>query len=357
MGRGGRGGGGGGHSFGGGGGRSFGGGGGSSGRGGGGGHHRGGGNPFGGGGPTIRFNGRSASFRGSGVHLDIPIVPPRPRRRVSPTVVAPVIINHRSDSRRRTSGFGGPMSEPSGGYSDSYSYNKSDSVTTILTVFAVLFVIIGLFLTFKSFTGNKIAREKIQPLEAFNSDVIIDEVNWITNERTVLKGMEKFYQKTGVQPVLVITDNIYGSSRPNISDVEARCNEVYDQVMGDNEGGILFMFCEWSSSNYNTYYLTGASAQSVMDSDAERTLVNFADSLYVTDLDDNEYFARVFEDTADRIMTKPNSYTGIIIVMFLLAGADIAIIVGYSSYKKKLQREREKAAETERILNTDLEDL
>lgn len=367
MGRGGRGGGGGGggHSFGGGGGRSFGGGSGGRSRGGGSINRGGGSHSFGSGGPSFRIGPNRGSFRYGGLHVDVPIRPPRPPRPPRrTTVVSPVIINTGSESKsivREVHENGTPISSGMGGPETSRYDSNTSTNSGVMIILVIAGLLLALFALFLAFTNpdkrNYIEREKITPLVAFDRDTIIDELGWITNEREVLEGMEEFYDKTGVQPILVITDNIYGSSNPSIDDIEARCNEIYDQVMGTNEGGLLFMFCEWSSSNYDPFYLAGTSAQSVMDSDATDTLINFANSLYTTNLSDEQYFSRVFSDTADRIMSKPKSNTPAIIVVVLLIGVDIIVIGVYSSYKKKLQREREKAAETERILNSRLEDL
>ncbi|MCL2164974.1 MAG: hypothetical protein FWH55_11440 [Oscillospiraceae bacterium] len=59
-----------------------------------------------------------------------------------------------------------------------------------------------------------------------------------------------FYQQTGVQPHLNITDNINGSHNPSAAEVEQFINEAYNTLFTD-EAHLLSVFFEYND-NYHT---------------------------------------------------------------------------------------------------------
>lgn len=294
-----------------------------------------------------------------------PVTPP-PRRVAPPprpVTPPPIIINtcnHHNDRPVYTSqpSTYNHYEEPKYSRKDQEP-NKSSLVPLVITgIFIIMMLFILLPLT-KNLNVEKstVVREAIQPLEPFNKDCIDDELDWITTKSKVLTGMETFYKETGVQPLLVITDNIDGNDNPSNAEIEAYCNTKYDTFMDENEGGILLLFCEWSESEYSTYYLAGESAQTVMDSEASEVMLDFADALYTSDLSDEEYFSEIFAQTADRIMTVTPTFASKLPAILIAFVIMVALIVGYNAYIKKIQRDKEKAEETERILNTPLEKL
>ncbi len=206
-------------------------------------------------------------------------------------------------------------------------------------------------------TTSTVEREKIQPYAAFDSDCIDDELDWILNKSTTLSGMETFYKETGVQPYLVITDNINGSKSATNAEIESYCDDKYTELAGDNEAGVLLVFVEWSSSDYSIYYIAGTNAQTVMDSEACEILLDYVDAYYYSDLSDEEYFSEVFSKTADRIMsTTPTLASRLPYILVAVVIIVVAVII-YLNMRNKRRREKEKAEETERILNTPIDKL
>ena len=60
---------------------------------------------------------------------------------------------------------------------------------------------------------------------------------------------------------------------------------------------------EYEQSEYIIYLYTGKQADEVMDREAREIFLNNADSYYTdTSLSDEEYFAKIFRESANNIM-------------------------------------------------------
>lgn len=205
-----------------------------------------------------------------------------------------------------------------------------------------------------SITASTVAREKLPDGSVNETGYYTDELGWISSRTTLTSGMKHFYQKTGVQPYLYITDRIPGSSyNPTQSDFEDFANDVYDTLFTD-EAHLLVIFFE-DSQGYLTYYLAGSQADSVIDTEAGDILLNYFDHYYTDDsLSDEEYFSRVFEKTADRIMTvtrSPVIYIGIGLVVIAI------LIIAITWWSVAQKKKKERLDQTERILNTPVEQM
>lgn len=130
-----------------------------------------------------------------------------------------------------------------------------------------------------------------------------DRLGWISDTEIVEGAMNGFYEATGVQPYLIICDNIEGIGG-EITDEEALLylNSFYDSLYGD-EGHMIFVFMEYDESEYVTFLYTGKLAEKVMDEEAREIFLDNADYYYTDEsLSDEEYFARVFLQSASQIM-------------------------------------------------------
>lgn len=166
-----------------------------------------------------------------------------------------------------------------------------------------------------------------------------DDLEWIHDQSKVEEGMRYFYEKTGVQPYLWITDNIEGDPRPNQSDFTRALQFKYQQLFSD-EGHLILCFMESSPSDYATYYWAGAQAKNVVDVQGGEILLDYLDYYYTTDIDDDEFFARSFVKAADRMMqtgltTKQMIVRGTSIALALLLILGILSALGYRSKKRK----------------------
>jgi len=99
--------------------------------------------------------------------------------------------------------------------------------------------------------------------------------------------------------------------------------------------------------------VVGAQAKTVIDDEAGNILLDYVDRYYYDNsLTDDEFFSKVFSDTADRIMTVTKS-PWVSVLMVLGAAAIIIVLFAWWAYSKK-QKNLE-AQKTEEILKTPLE--
>lgn len=228
-------------------------------------------------------------------------------------------------------------------------------ICIIGAVMAIIFLVfIGILLSGDNVKINgarmsTIERTAIQPEGPFDKDCIDDRAGWITDRNTLLRGMEQFYKLTGVQPAICITEEIDG-------DVEAFASARYDELVG-HEKGVLLLFHEWAPSDWSSYYMAGKAAQTVMDTEACDILLDFVEAYYTSDMSEDEYFGAVFRETGERIMTVMPTVASKI--PWIVCGAVVIAlaVAAVSALRLKHKRDKERAAETERILNTPIDRL
>jgi uncharacterized membrane protein len=320
-------------------------------RGGGGGSFRGGGGRSGGsfgsgrsfGGSSGRsFGGSSGSSRGGssfggfgGSFRPRPVIRPRP-----------VMY------RRRPVGGGG------GGGGGGCSTSGCLSIIFVIA----FFVFIGMMLlgggssydsasSSGSITASSIAREPLPKGSVNETDYYTDELGWIGNQTKLIEGMRYFYQETGVQPYLYLTDTINGTHYPTSAELEDFAGTLYDELFTD-EAHLLLVFFEYDNG-YMNWYITGNQAKTVVDMEGGDILLDYIDRYYYdTSLSEEEFFSKSFVDAADRMMevtTSPWVTVGIIGTVALLA------LILFLWWRAAVKRKREKERETQEILNTPIE--
>jgi hypothetical protein len=226
----------------------------------------------------------------------------------------------------------------------------------IILVFALILGIIVLAALSSGSGGSDITRSTIKR-EALPKGSVVetgyftDELGWIDKRTQLEAGMKTFYQKTGVQPYLYITDNIDGSQSPSEADVRDFAFSLYDRLFSD-EAHLLLIFFEPSPSQYSTWYVTGTQAKAVLDAEAMDILLDYIDRYYHYDISDEEFFSRAFADAAKRIMTVHRSPW---IPVLIVLGIVVIILIGFFWWRKAKEQKNREAAETERILNTPLD--
>lgn len=202
-----------------------------------------------------------------------------------------------------------------------------------------------------SVTKSTIKREPL-PKGAVNETVYYtDDLGWVQNPNKLTPGMKNFYQKTGVQPYLYLTDNIAGSHTPTNQQVQDFSNSLYDSLFTD-EAHLLLIFMEYQG-RYQTWYTTGTQAKSVLDTEAMNILLDYIDKYYQeTDLTDEEVFSKAFDDAAKKIMTVEKSpWIPVIIVLSILA----ILAVVFLFWKQVKKQKNLEAEQTRKILETPLE--
>ena len=198
-------------------------------------------------------------------------------------------------------------------------------------------------------------RERLESGIGYDNNCIIDNIGWFDNVTKTEKSIKKFYDKTGVQPYIVL--NAYDSTLLTDTAKEEYAKKWYDEHI-KNESTFLYMyFAEPNTDNDVGYmaYVNGKQVSSVMDSEAIEIFWAYVDKYWYSDMSTDDMFTTIFTKTADRIMTKSttaadvgNNAVKVIGVIVVFAGIIIVMVV-------RRKHKAEEAKETEKILNTPLD--
>ena len=183
------------------------------------------------------------------------------------------------------------------------------------------------------------------------TDYYTDNLDWIGNRTKLLAGLKNFYQKTGVQPHLYITDTVNGSHNPSMSALDEFANGLYDELFTD-EAHLLLVFFEYNE-RYMDRYVAGTQAKTVIDTEAADILLDYLDRYYYEDsLTDEEYFSKAFSDAAQRIMMVTSSPWIPILIVF---GFVVLVTILFAWWRHAKDQKNLEAQRTEEVLKTPLE--
>ncbi|WP_197115570.1 hypothetical protein [Facklamia lactis] len=201
-------------------------------------------------------------------------------------------------------------------------------------------------------TPSTIEREALPKGSVNETDYYTDEAHWVENSSVLEKGLEYFYQKTGVQPHLYIADEIAGDPYADIDQVAEFAESQYDELFTD-EAHLLLVFFEGVPNEYITYYVTGSQAKQVIDDEAANILLDYLDRYYYDgSLNTSHYFSKSFTEAADRIMQVTKSPWIPVLMVFGLA---TILLLLFNWWKKHKEQEELEAKRTEEMLNRPLE--
>lgn len=247
---------------------------------------------------------------------------------------------------------GGNNNTPSSGGS-----SRRGCVTAVV-ILVVLVIIIAVVFAVSSgdtdVTKSTVAREPLPKGSVSETDYYKDDLGWIENKAVLISGLKHFYEKTGVQPFVYITDTVNGSHYPSYSDLETFANNKYDELFTD-EAHLLLVFFEYEANpgKYMDYYVTGTQAKGVIDSEAATILLDYIDkNYYNTGMSEDEFFGKSFSDAADRIMEVTKSPW---IIVLVVLGVIVVIALLFTWWKHAKKQKNLEAQQTEQILNTPLE--
>ena len=228
----------------------------------------------------------------------------------------------------------------------------------------IIFVVLILFISALSYSGGSsggsssspeitastVEREPLPKGSVNETAYYTDMLGWIGNRTKLESGLKHFYDKTGVQPYLYITDNINGNHSPSQSEMESFANGLYDELFTD-EAHLLVVFFEYDE-RYMDWYVTGTQAKQVIDTEAADILLDYIDRYYYeSGYTDEEFFSKSFSDAADRIMTVTRSPW---ITVFIIIGVVVLILILFIWWNKSKKQKNLEAKQTEDILNTPL---
>src|SRR5690554_6198634 len=223
-----------------------------------------------------------------------------------------------------------------------------------LAVLLIFGLIIGMLIFSpgdSSITKSTIEREPLPKGSVVETEYYTDELNWIQNPTKLQAGMKNFYQDTGVQPHLYLTDNIDGSHSPTGDEVREFAFGLYDELFED-EAHFLLIFFEYQG-NYSTWYVTGTQANSVLDAEAVDILLDYVDRYYYYDnLSDEEFFSTAFDEAGERIMTVTRSPW---IPVLIVVGILLILLLFFLWWRHAQEQKNREAEQTKEILDTPLE--
>ncbi len=277
-------------------------------------------------------------------------------RRGRPIRTGPIFVGGPRFGRRRSI-FGGPSRPPNRNRNHNSGGGCLTTILMLIVIAIIGFFLLSLFARDSGGLGGgdiTASTEQREPLAAGavnETDYYTDELGWINNEAVAREGLEYFYEKTGVQPHVNTTDSIDGAANPrNPSQEEMQnyANTLYDELFTD-EGHLLLIFFEPEANQYGTYYVTGVQADAVIDNEAGNILLDYLDLNYTnTNLTDDEYFSRSFQQAADRMMEVTTSpWIPVIIGILILGG----LYLLYRWWKARQQAKEQEALRTKEILS------
>ncbi len=252
-------------------------------------------------------------------------------------------------------GGGTPSTPPSAGTQAQKGCGKP-----LIIIAAVIAGIILLAIVWKLAGGDgdivrsTVAREALPAGAVTETGYYTDTIGVVEDRKQLEKGLKYFYEKTGVQPYVYMVDEVGGSANPTGYQLEQFARERYGELFKD-EAHFLLVYFEQDEAYQCSYYV-GDQAESVVDAEAAEILDGyFGRYYYDTGMTYDEFFSRVFEETADRIMevSKPGWYALIWVLGILGAGGIAAI--GFLWWKHAKKQKNLEAEQTAAILNTPLE--
>jgi hypothetical protein len=226
--------------------------------------------------------------------------------------------------------------------------------TAILLAVIVAVVIVGVIFIMdiaenRPVTWSSYQREPLPAGTVNETSYIRDDAKWLVREDTVKNSMRNFFRATGVQPYLWITETIRGSRDASWEEIEAAMNALYQEQFTD-EGHLILLFYEPSKGVYKTAYVAGSAAKTVIDDEASQIILDCFDKYYYSNLEEDEYFATVFEKSADMIMRASFGVKQV----FLVIGGLIALFILYKITAMILRHRRLKRQQDIDILNADV---
>ena len=231
---------------------------------------------------------------------------------------------------------------------------KKTTAVGCLSVILIILAIILAFTTIAGFNSAKNAKNRVKLDKKVSVDIgyLNDQLGWIDKKSTVERGMKSFYDQTGVMPYLIITDKLGGTNPESSSATASYTESVYKQLFGSDDTHFLVLWYQENGSDDYAFMYCGAAANGVVDADARDVVMNYFNRYYTSDYDDNQYFAKVFEDSAEEIMKQSDSGWKSTLGMLILVIA-VLIVMNIIDYKNTMKIKKQEAAA--KILNANIE--
>lgn len=172
-------------------------------------------------------------------------------------------------------------------------------------------------------TPSTLDREPLTSSFNVSDEYYTDRLRYIKDDSTLENGMRRFYEETGVQPYLYITDEVNGEVNPTVSQIESFSDNLYGELFADEAHLLLLLVIDSKDGSYTDWVTTGTLAQQVIDNEAENILLDYVDRYCSTDnvlaaahndsanklrfrhtMSVEEALSKVFKESAIRMMSK-----------------------------------------------------
>lgn len=256
-------------------------------------------------------------------------------------------------------GFGGPGSSQNRGCGKTLGI-----LVLIVIVVLILWSVLGSSGNNQSSGGpnnitvSTVEREPLPSGSVNETEYFTDEVNWIGNRTQMTDGLRYFYQETGIQPYVYITDRLPGIDTVNMDDIENYANQLYEDLFTD-EAHLLLLFYEPFEAigpygdQYISYYVAGTQAKQVIDTEAGDILLDYIDrNYYDSSLSEEQFFSNSFKEAADRIMEVTTSPW---IPVMLVGGGILLVSILFVWWRSRQKQRALEAKRTEDMFNKPLD--
>jgi hypothetical protein len=146
-------------------------------------------------------------------------------------------------------------------------------------------------------TSNTTAQKtKLSSSAAFKSDCIEDGLGWFGNSNAAGNELKNFYDKTGVQPYILLME--YDGSIDSDDGFDDYSFDYYvDNIV--NEDSFLFVYMDGKNGDFGRYtYVIGDNTATVIDSNAIDDFLDYLDDYWDSDMTTDALFENAFDKMA-----------------------------------------------------------
>lgn len=246
-----------------------------------------------------------------------------------------------------------------GRYSRTYyggSSGGSPAVFVVFVMIVIAVIVVNTLMSSGSSTKSTIQREPLTGT-TFINHCIVDEIGWFDNVPGTERELKEFWEKTGVQPYIVLHN--YDPSLTTDALKEEWAQGYYDKNIEDEDTFLFVYFAEENVDDDVGYmaYVNGKRVSSVMDAEAVEIFWGYIDKYWYSDMSTDDMFTTAFNKTAKTIMRVSTTWLDVAVVLVIVLGAVTLVIILFVWWRSKVKRDAAKAKETERILNTPIDKL
>lgn len=234
-------------------------------------------------------------------------------------------------------------------------------------IFAMIFIG-GLFSALGGSLGSNITKsnEKREKMDTSNTTYsntwFVDELGWLGRGSKLRDGLESFYKKTGVQPLVYLAEYKEDYDINNDTYMFNKAEELYKELFGSDEGHLLFVYyaCKDdypSLMDGQVELICGKQTNIVMDENALDILESSYNYYYYGDasISVEEMLAKTFTKAGKEIMKGPIRVRYVVIIIVSVVGAIVVISLLFKWWKARKAQKNKEAEDLERILSKPLE--